>query len=100
MSQLAVLELSPGMRWRLAADDARSPVERVIRSIPSTVGLVQKAWGGKSGQTEMLATALALYVSWCIDEGQAPEEVGVHALEVLQPYLPTGLVIFGDPSMN
>jgi len=99
MSQLAVLELSPVIGSRLSSGATRSPVERVIRSLPSTVGLAEKAWG-KSGQTEMLATALVLYVSWCIDEGQVPEEVGVHVLEVLQPYLPTGFVLFGGPSMN
>jgi hypothetical protein len=99
MSQLAVLELSPVIGSRLASGDTRSPVERVIRFLPSTVGLAEKAWG-RSGQTEMLVTALVLYVSWCIDEGQVPEEVGVHVLEVLQPYLPTGFVLFGGPSMN
>lgn len=99
--RLMVFELASGSPAYTMPGDTKSPVERAIRSIPSTLKLAQRAWkDAPSDGLEVFVTILSLYVSWCIDEGQAPEEVGAQMLELLQPHLPADVVVYGDPSMN
>jgi hypothetical protein len=100
IARLEVIPQSSHMRSPAIPGDAKSPVERVVRSIPFTIGVAEKAWRGKPAELETTAAALSLYVAWCIDEGQVPGEIGARVLDVLQEHLPEGVVVFGGEPMN
>ena len=97
---LTLFEHSAGFQPLVSSDD-KSPVERAISAIPWTINIAQRSFARRGrGELEPLATALTLYVVWCIDEGQVREEVGMGIIEGLKPHLPPDAGVIFKPSLN